>query len=258
MTTQITFFGVAGYQIVKPDGTHILIDPFLDENPYCPIKVADLERVDLMLITHAARDHMGDAPAIAKKFKCPVVCGVDVKEVLADRGVDPDQLRITIWGMWLKVVGVQVRPVESHHWSFGRLSNGQQTSGPAIGYIVDAEPGVRIYHPADTALSYDLKLFAELYRPTVGLMHVSLPTGEGLDLPHHYMYQSGELTPYEAALACQWLNLEHILPNHYATPDHPDVKQFLSIMESIDRADGTAPQITVMQPGETIAIDGGR
>jgi L-ascorbate metabolism protein UlaG (beta-lactamase superfamily) len=156
--------------------------------------------------------------------------------------------------MWMKVLGVQVRPVESHHWSFGKLRDGTLTSGPAIGYIVETEPGVRVYHPADTALSYDLKLFAELYKPTVGLMHVSLPTGEGLDLPHHDMYQSGELTPYEAALSCQWLNLEHVLPNHYATPYHPDVKKFLEIMQSFDRGDGTAPEITVMHPGETITL----
>lgn len=256
MATELTFFGVAGYQIVKPDGTGILIDPFLNENPYCPIKVDDLERVDLILVTHAARDHLGDTVEIAQKFHAPVVCGVDVKAILEDRGVDPDLLRITIWGMWMKVQGVQVRPVESHHWSFGKLSNGQMTSGPAIGYIIDTEPGVRIYHPADTAISYDLKLFAELYKPTVGLMHISLPTGEGLDLPHHYMYQAGELTPYEAALACQWLNLEHIIPNHYATPDHPDVNQFLEIMKATDRGDGTQPLITVMEPGETIILNG--
>jgi L-ascorbate metabolism protein UlaG (beta-lactamase superfamily) len=256
MATELTYFGVAGYQIVKPDGTHILIDPFLNKNKYCPIKVDDLKQVDLILVTHAAFDHLGDTVEIAKKFNAPIVCGVDVRAILEDQGVDPDLIRITIWGMWMKVLGVQVRPVESHHWSFGKLSDGSMTSGPALGYIVETEPGVRIYHPGDTALTYDLKMFGELYKPTVGLIHVSLPTGEGLDLPHHYMYQSGEFTSYEAALACQWLNLKHILPNHYATADHPDVKNFLDVMSTIDRADGTAPEISVLEPGETITLKG--
>jgi L-ascorbate metabolism protein UlaG (beta-lactamase superfamily) len=254
MATQLKFFGVAGYQLVKPDGTTILIDPFIDSNPECPLSVADLERVDLILVTHAAFDHVGDAAEIATKFNAPVVCGVDVKYLLEDRGVDPDLLRVTIWGMWMKVLGVQVRPVESHHWSFSKTKDGQLLSGPAIGYIVETEPGVRIYHPADTAISYDLKLFAELYRPTVGLMHVSLPKGEAVNLPHHYMYQSGELTPYEAALASQWLNLDHILPNHYLRADHPDVTKFVEIMESFDRGDGTAPRISPLNPGDSIEL----
>ena len=82
MSTQLTFFGVAGYQIVKPDGTTILVDPFLEANPECPIKVKDLEKVDLILVTHGAFDHVGDAAEIARKFKAPVVCGVDVKNLL--------------------------------------------------------------------------------------------------------------------------------------------------------------------------------
>ena len=68
--------------------------------------------------------------------------------------------------------------------------------------------GIRTYHPVDTLLSYDLKLFAELYRSTADLMHVSLSTGKRFDLPQHHMYQSEEVTPRKASLACQWLNLD--------------------------------------------------
>ncbi len=31
--TRIRFFGVAAYEIVTSRGRHILLDPFLDENP---------------------------------------------------------------------------------------------------------------------------------------------------------------------------------------------------------------------------------
>jgi L-ascorbate metabolism protein UlaG (beta-lactamase superfamily) len=254
MTTSLRFFSAAGYEIVTPEGIHVLMDPFLNQNPYSPVKVQDLSKVDLVLATHGAWDHIGDTAEIATRFHAPVVCGADVKALLEDRGVDPDLLRVTIWGMWMKVQGVQVRPVESHHWSFSKTKDGHLLSGPAIGYILESEPGVRIYHPGDTALSTDLKLIGELYKPTVGLMHVSLPGAEGLRLPHHDMYQSGELTPYEAALACQWLNLRHIITSHYVDPDVDDVKQFVQIMRSIDRHDGTAPMVTVMKPGETIVL----
>ena len=41
---------------------------------------------------------------------------------------------------------------KGHHWSFSKTKDGQLLSGPAIGYIVETEPGVRIYHLADTAI----------------------------------------------------------------------------------------------------------
>ena len=254
MATHLTFFGVAGYRIVTPQGVHVLIDPFLNQNPYSPIKTADLEQVDLILVTHAAWDHVGDTAELATRFKAPVVCAMDVKTLLEDRGVDSDLMRVTIWGMELKVQGVRVRPVESRHWSFSKISSGQLLSGPALGYILESEPGVRIYHPGDTCLFSDMKLLAELYRPTVGLIHVTLPGEQGLQLPHHYVYQSGELTPYEAALACQWLNLKHVIVSHYADPEVADVRRFVEIMNSVDRHDGTAPRLTVLRPGETITL----
>lgn len=74
MATQIQFLGVASYRITSSEGKVILIDPFLEQNPVSPLKVKDLERVDLILVTHLAFDHMGDAEEIAKKFSCPVCC----------------------------------------------------------------------------------------------------------------------------------------------------------------------------------------
>ncbi len=35
--TRITFYGVAAYEIVTRHGQHILLDPFLDENPGSPV-----------------------------------------------------------------------------------------------------------------------------------------------------------------------------------------------------------------------------
>jgi hypothetical protein len=50
--------------------------------------------------------------------------------------------------------------------------------------------------------------------------------------------------------------LEHVVASHYVDPETEDVKQFVEIMRSIDRHDGTAPKVTVMQPGETIVLEG--
>ncbi len=64
MTTQIEFLGLAAYRITNSEGKVILIDPYLDENPSSAIKVKDLERVDLICVTHLAFDHLGDTESL--------------------------------------------------------------------------------------------------------------------------------------------------------------------------------------------------
>ena len=56
--TKFEFFGGAAYRITNREGKVILIDPFLDECDVSPVKVKDLDRVDLILVTHAAWDHI--------------------------------------------------------------------------------------------------------------------------------------------------------------------------------------------------------
>jgi L-ascorbate metabolism protein UlaG (beta-lactamase superfamily) len=255
MGVSIQFFGAAAYKIVTAGGKHVLIDPFLNKNVYSPVKAADLDRVDLLLITHNAFDHFGDAPEIIKRHRCPVICAKDVMHHLERyHGVDPGLFRVTIWGFLMEEAGVRVRAIESHHWSFAAMPDGQLISGPAVGFIVEAAPEVRIYHPGDTALTYDMKLWGELYKPTVGLMHVTLPEGEGVSLPHMHCYKTGEITPQEAYLASQWLGLRHVIVSHYVDPDCKDVRDFLEIARAADRGDGLAPKVTVMRPGEILTL----
>jgi len=72
MITRIRFLGLAAFEITNSQNQVILIDPCLEkDNPVSPVEVADLERVDLVLVTHLAIDHLGEAAAISKRFKLP-------------------------------------------------------------------------------------------------------------------------------------------------------------------------------------------
>jgi len=252
MNTKIIFFGFAGYDIITPENKHVIIDPFLTNNPAAPFTWEELEKADLMLITHNAYDHFGDAPQIIKKFNCPVICAKDVAYNLTKyHGVDPDLVRVTIWGMELEVLGIRVRPVESVHWSFAVAEDGQLLSGPALGFIIQTEPDVRIYHPGDTAITQDMKLWGELYKPNVGLMHIMLPEDS---MPHMECYMCGELTEHEVILASKWLGLEHIIASHYVSTDSFGVKSFLDeVARSQEMGDFTA-KITVLEPGKVLKI----
>ncbi len=253
MSTRITFWGAAGYEITWP-GKRMLIDPFLTGNPAAPLRPDDVETPDLILVSHAAFDHVGDTAAIAERTGAPVVCGGDVRILLMDQGVGGDQIQATVWGIVTEVAGVVVRPVECHHWSMSRLSTGEANVGTPLAFIVETEPGVRIYHYGDTSI-FDMRLLGELYRPTVGLLGCSQPR-ELLDaVPGPGRFLTGEMSPGEAARAAEMLGVDLAVACHYLTLDE-DVEEFLRLVgehDSTGRRQALAPRV-----GETVVVAGDR
>jgi len=135
-----------------------------------------------------------------------------------DRGIPAEQIRATTWGIRVKVAGIEIQPVECHHWSQIRLRDGSFISGVPMAFIVYAD-GLRFYHYGDTAIFTDLKLQGELYRPNVGCIGIANPQ-EILHLnPMPGEMLTGEMSPYEGVLATEWLGLETVLPCHYITLD---------------------------------------
>lgn len=253
MPVSIRFFGVAAYELITDQGQHVLIDPFLDGNPSNPIKAAQLAQVDLLLVSHAAFDHLGDTLAIAQRTGAPVICGGEVKAYLMAHGLPAGQIRATTWGIAVEVAGVRVQPVECHHWSQITMPDGSYASGQPMGFVIYAAPEVRFYHYGDTAIFSDLKLIAELYAPTIGCVGVSQPwqitnqvTGPGRML-------TGEMSPREGALAARWLGLETVLPCHYIDPDNDDVREFERHLSQAAATGERVPRSVVMKPGDVIA-----
>jgi L-ascorbate metabolism protein UlaG (beta-lactamase superfamily) len=255
MTTRIRFFGVAAYEILTSQGQHILIDPFFDENPGSPIKSDELDRVDLLLVSHAAFDHLGDTEAIARRTGAPVVCGGEVKAYLTAKGIPADQIRATVWGIAVEVAGIRIQPVECHHWSQIRMPDGTFASGVPMGFVVYADPGVRFYHYGDTALFSDLRLIAELYRPTVGCLGIANPIEILSRISGPGRLLSAEMSPREGALAAQWLGLEAILPCHYIHADCDEVREFVQCLDQARARGERVPQAVVLEPGEIFLPD---
>ena len=71
--TEVLWLGQAGFRIKSPGGQTIVIDPWLTGGPKTPAPyktdISALGKVDLLLVTHAHVDHIGDAPALAKLHK---------------------------------------------------------------------------------------------------------------------------------------------------------------------------------------------
>ncbi len=252
MTTRIRFFGIAAFEVTNSLGQVILIDPYLDENPASPVKVRDLQRVDLVLATHLALDHLGDTAAISSQFGCPVVCGPEVKAFLTQQGADPGSIRTLPWGGQVNPCGIRVRAVECHHTSFRQAPDGRFLNGQPLGFILYADPGVRIYHSGDTAIFSDLKLIGDLYRPNIGLMcacELEKDYLEKLGLKDHF---GNEMSGDEGARAAVWLGLEVAIICHYLKAgEQDDIRKFFSLLENRTGGDDLLPRPLALQPGET-------
>lgn len=254
MTVRLRFLGAAGYEISGPRG-RILIDPFLTNNPVAPCTPDDLATPDVILVTHGAPDHLGDAAAIASRTGAPVVGGADVRALLLDAGLPGSQVRATIWGIVVEVAGLVIRPVESHHWSAVRLASGAIVSGTPLGFIVEPEDGTRIYHWGDSAIFGDLRLIGELYRPGVAIVGPTHPKEIAvLEGPGRLL--TGELSPSEAALAVRMLGSPIAIASHYLNAADPEISEFVADLSTA--ADGMAPAALAPRPGQTVVVDGDR
>jgi len=254
MSTRLHFLGIAGYVIEGPR-SRIVIDPCLSENPTAPCGPEDLPTPDVILVSHAASDHLGDTLAIARRTGAPVVCGADVRTLLLAQGLPSDQVRATVWGIVVEVGGVLVRPVECHHWSQALLPNGSLVSGVPLGFIVETEPGVRIYHYGDTAIFGDLRLIGELYAPTIGLLGCAQPRALADAVPGPGRIVTGEMSPREAALAAELLRVDLAVACHYLDTGDPDVGAFLALVPELDT---TGKRLAMaLEPGECLVVEGG-
>jgi L-ascorbate metabolism protein UlaG (beta-lactamase superfamily) len=229
---KFTWLGHAAFRITTASGKVILIDPWLKSNPMCPDSLKNLEKVDVLLITHGHFDHIADAVELGKKHKPQIVAIFETAVWLGSKGVE------NISGMnkggTQKVGEIEVTMVNAVH-SCG-IQDGDKIiyGGEACGYIVRLPGGAALYHAGDTAVFGDMKLIGELYSPEVAM----LPIGD--------FYTMG---PREAALAIRLLGVRHVIPMHFGT--------FPALTGTPDRLreltkDISGLEIHAMKPGETI------
>jgi L-ascorbate metabolism protein UlaG (beta-lactamase superfamily) len=242
----VRFLGTAAFEIVTANNRRVLVDPYLEENNVSPLKVRDLAGIDLVVVTHAAYDHLGDTLEILRAWPDVLcICGVDVRAYLIAHGIEPDRLWSSPWGMMISVCDVVIRPVYSRHWSFITDERGQTYSSIPLGYIIYASKSCRVYHSGDTALFSDMRLIGELYRPTVGLVNVGVPR-EHRGAEHGAQeYLSGEMDAREAAMAVEWLGLETAIPCHHDDIELPEIVEFASRVRQLGGV-----ETSLLAPGE--------
>ncbi len=233
----ITWLGHSTFKIVSPGGKTLLIDPWVDGNPACPDKAKKLESLDLMLITHAHFDHVGDAVNLAKAHTPEVVAIFEVCQWLDGQGVE-NCIGMNKGGT-VELNGLKATMVEAQHSAALTDTNGRLIyGGEPAGFVVEFETGLKLYHAGDTNVFSDMELIRKLYEPAIAM----LPIGS--------VFTMG---PKEAALACELLKPKVVIPMHHGTfpllTGKP--KEFQELVK------GMALEVVDMKPGDTYTVAGG-
>ncbi len=256
MAVKMRFLGVAAYEFITSNGKRILIDPYIDTSPACPVKSTSFDKVDLIIVSHAPFDHLGDTEEIAKRTGAPVICGGEIKNYLIAKGLPAQQIQATVWGIAIEVNGLKVYPVENHHWSQIQMPDGSFASGVPNAYVLYLEEQIRFYHYGDTAIFSDMSLIRDIHRPTHGCLGITNPveilnkvTGPGRIV-------TAEMSPLEGALAAEWLGLRIAFPCHYYEPRCNDVYEFMERIEKLQHnKPQIAPKAVVLSPGDWYTLD---
>jgi L-ascorbate metabolism protein UlaG (beta-lactamase superfamily) len=246
--TELLWLGQAAFRIDTPSGKVILIDPFITQNPKTPAEWKDLDKLgklDVILVTHAHGDHIGDAPTLAKKQNIQIWGPAGLADPLVELGIlTPELAPRMAKGGTIRPVGpdIAITQVHAEHSSEFVYVNPEtkkrevHVGGEPVGYIIKLEDGFTIYHMGDTGLFGDLALIGQRYRPDLLL----IPIGG------HFV-----LNPSDAAEATRMIRSHFTIPMHYGTTPQPagTPEQYLAALGK------TATEVKVMQPGETAIFD---
>ncbi|KAA8922194.1 metal-dependent hydrolase [Thermoplasma sp.] len=205
---KIVWHGHACFSLIGKK--HVLIDPFLTDNPLAKVKPEDL-KPDIILVTHGHSDHAEDAVKISKAAHAPVVAAFELSEILKEEGAETIDINP---GGTIEYDGIRVKATMATHSS---SYNGKYAGNP-MGFVIDM--GRKIYHAGDTGYFKDMEAIGSIDHPDIAL----LPIGG-----HYTMDVDGA---FEAVKA---IKPAIAMPMHYNTFDviKADPERFKSLAGTV-------------------------
>jgi L-ascorbate metabolism protein UlaG (beta-lactamase superfamily) len=155
---------------------------------------------------------------------------VELKGWLKGKGAKTDDVPGPNKGGTVEAAGIRFTLTNAFHSS---SSDEGDYLGEAAGIVIELENGTKVYFAGDTCVFGDMQLIGRIYSPDVAV----LPIGG------HFT-----MDPQEAAVACELLGAERVVPCHYGT--------FPLLAGTPDqlRQAATGVQVEAIDPGGTLDL----
>jgi L-ascorbate metabolism protein UlaG (beta-lactamase superfamily) len=204
--------------------------------PPSPVGIEEFDSVDLVMVSHVAADHLGQAFEILQRSQAKLVCDMSTRFKALAAGIEAERILFMVSGVRFKIDGIFVKALPAAHLSFAQLGKNQFINAQPLSYLITAPAGERIFFGGDTSITSDHKLFGEVYKPHVAVLGVGGVNVLGQSFT--------ELYPDEAAMVADWLGVELVFPVHY---------RFTEGEELVEELKKRAPKITTLplKPGES-------
>jgi L-ascorbate metabolism protein UlaG (beta-lactamase superfamily) len=201
--TTLTWYGHACVEMQTPGGKTVLFDPWF-ENPKSPKRAEDVDRCDVMLVSHGHSDHLGNALPIASRTRPRWPAIHEMQLWLGSVYSAPDDCVGFNKGGTVEVKGLKVTMTSADHSAgdWDPTAGMPRYLGEPAGFVVELEDGSKVYFAGDTNVFSDMRLIRDLHGPDLAI----LPIGG------HYT-----MGPREAALAVEFLGVDEVLPIHWGT-----------------------------------------
>jgi L-ascorbate metabolism protein UlaG (beta-lactamase superfamily) len=222
---KLRYLGHSAFTIFDGRRT-VIIDPFLSGNNDAPFKARDIP-ADLILVTHAHNDHLGDAIEMSKRSNSPILCSFELGMYCESQGAKV--INAHIGGKFKFDFGTVKLFPALHSSSLDDI----HPLGTAVSFIINIG-GKVLYHAGDTALFGDMGLISEQYNIDVAM----LPIGG--------LYT---MDAEDAVRAEKLLKAKKVVPMHYGKWSEADPYEFRDRIA--EQGIGTA---VVMRPGDAIIV----
>jgi L-ascorbate metabolism protein UlaG (beta-lactamase superfamily) len=258
-TIAITFVGHATVMITTP-ASRVLVDPFLENSllgvrraKAAGIAAADLADVDLVLVTHAHRDHLSRPSLAQLPVEAAVVVPPQCEKLVRRAGLqmveelDP--------GRSFRANDVEVTAVPVRH--SGTRGFGDYVRRGACGYVVRTPRHV-VYVAGDTGYFSGFGEIGRRFRPDVALLPIA-----GYEPAS---FREEHMSPLDAVYAFEDLGARVMIPTSYGSfpLSYEPLAAPLGWLQEIMRArglplcgaqaqgPGQAPCVAILDHGETV------
>jgi len=238
---RVRWLGHATFDLAGPAGQKFLIDPFLANNPAFPQplqgEVTAPGAYHSLLVTHPHSDHFEDVlPLLRGDPALKVIAQFEIGAWLKGQGAEEDQVIAMNTGGTVTLEEVRITMVPAVHTSSITENGTQRAMGFPVGYVLRFANGFTIYNTGDTAVTMDMKIVRDLYKPNL----VILPIGD--------FYTMGA---EQAAYALDLLKPQFAIGGHWGTwngmpPGTPE-----ALEKELAHYEG-ATQLIKLKPGESL------